>query len=73
MMMPAMFGQNPMTDARLAVRAMLGNQVAHWAPRLHARRTRETGRGHEARSPRDIAAYFRSCFEDYFRAAGVPP
>jgi hypothetical protein len=68
-----MFGQNPMNDARRAVRAMLGNQVAHWAPRLHARVTGETGRGSEPASPAEIAAYFRSCFDEYFRAAGIRP
>jgi SAM-dependent methyltransferase len=68
-----MFGQNPVKDARRAVRAILGNQVAHWAPRLHARLTGETGRGTEQGSPQDVAEYFRSCFEDYFRALDVAP
>jgi hypothetical protein len=68
-----MFGQNPLDDVRRAFRAILTNQVAHWAPRLYVRWTGQTGRGSAHESPRDIAEYFRRCFEDYFRVMGVPP
>jgi hypothetical protein len=68
-----MFGQNPVGDARRALRGMLTNQVARWAPRLYVRWTDQTGRGAEQESPREIAAYFRRCFEDYFRVVDVRP
>lgn len=62
-----------LSDARRVAQAVLTNQLARLAPRLYVRLTGQTGRGSEAESAAHIAAYFRQCFEDYFRILQVAP
>lgn len=49
-----------------AAKACATNCLAHAAPRLYTRLTGETGRGRGAESPREVADYFRRCFDEYF-------
>jgi SAM-dependent methyltransferase len=60
--------------ARRFVRASATNLIARVAPRAWIRLARQTGRGDDAQeTPAGIAAYFASCFGDYFQVLGVPP
>jgi len=68
-----MYGLNPIQDIRRAVRAILTNQIARFAPGWYLQLTRETGRGSAEESVEDIASYFEGCFADYFRVLEVDP
>lgn len=59
-------------DVGLALRAILANQLAKYAPSTYLRRTDHTGRGLAAEeSVQDLADYYRRCFDDYFARLGV--
>ena len=47
------------------LRAIATNQVAGWFPGWYVRITGQTGRGSEPETPAQVAAYFRTCFDDY--------
>ena len=66
-----MYGLSPVKDFRRAFRAMLTNQIAKYAPALYIRLTHETGRGGGAESIEEIAAYFETCFADYFKMLDI--
>lgn len=54
-------------DVGLALRAILSNQLAKYAPATYLRRTDHTGRGLAAEeSAQALADYYRLCFDDYF-------
>jgi hypothetical protein len=65
------YGVNVIDDATRAMRAILTNQVAKFAPHLYVRLTHQTGRGAAPESAQEIASYFETCFADYFRILGV--
>lgn len=52
-------------------RAMATNQLARFAPAAYVRLTGQTGRGSEDEGAGDIAAYFRTSFDDYFGRLGI--
>ena len=60
-------------DAKRIIKAILTNQIARFAPGVYVRLTKETGRGLGEESPVELAAYFRTCFDDYFAKLGVSP
>ena len=60
-------------DAKRIIKAILTNQIARFAPGIYVRLTGETGRGFGEESPVELAAYFRTCFDDYFAKLGVSP
>lgn len=66
-----MYGRKPMADASRAVRAILSNQLARYAPGLYVRLTGQTGRGSDPESPQEVAGYFQRCFGDYFEQLGL--
>jgi len=68
-----MYVQSPTADAKRIVHAVLTDQLAHFAPSLYVRLTGQTGRGAEEQSPRQIADYFRTCFDEYFPIQNVAP
>lgn len=68
-----MYGQNIRDDILRAGRAIVTDQIARWAPGFYVRLTRQTGRGAEGDSPREIADYFTRCFKDYFDILQVKP
>lgn len=68
-----MYGQHRMDDAKRIIHAMLTDQIAHFAPRLYVKLTGQTGRGAARESAREIADYFKQCFEEYFQALQVAP
>lgn len=68
-----MYGQHPLADAKRIIHAILTDQIAHFAPRLYIRLTGQTGRGASQESARQIADYFRSCFDEYFQMLGIEP
>jgi hypothetical protein len=68
-----MYGKNRVEDTKRALRAISTNQFARWAPRLYIRLTAQTGRGAEQDSPREVADYFRRCFDEYFEILQVRP
>lgn len=59
-------------DMARVLRAIGTDQVARVAPKLYLRLTGQTGRGAGEEAPADVAAYYRRCFDDYLRVAGVP-
>lgn len=66
-----MYGQHPLADARRAIHAILTDQIAHFAPGLYIKLTGQTGRGASPESTRQIADYFRNCFDEYFQVLGI--
>lgn len=52
-------------------KALMTNQIAHFAPSLYVRLTGETGRGLGEESSGQAADYFRACFDDYFEKLGI--
>lgn len=54
-------------------KAVASNQLARLAPSVYVRLTGQTGRGSEAESAADIAAYAQRCFDEYFDKLGVAP
>ena len=68
-----MYGQHPIADARRIAHAMLTDQIAHFAPRLYIKLTGQTGRGAAQESARQIADYFRKCFDEYFQVFAIEP
>ena len=68
-----MLGYSPFQNAKRVMRAALTNQLARFAPKLYVRLTGQTGRGSAEESAEEIAAYFRKCFDEYFRVLKVNP
>ncbi|MEA3643036.1 MAG: class I SAM-dependent methyltransferase [Lamprobacter sp.] len=66
-----MFKLKPINGAIRVVKAILTNQVARFAPDLYIRLTGQTGRGSEPETAKEVAVYFRQCFDDYFQRIGV--
>lgn len=66
-----MFVEHPAADLVRVLKACATNQYARFAPRRYLEATGETGRGAGEETVADIAAYFRSCFDDYFEQLGV--
>jgi hypothetical protein len=62
-----------MHDTKRVAKAVLTNQIAHFAPGMYMRLTGETGRGLGEESSGQVASYFRDCFDDYFSRLGVAP
>lgn len=60
-------------DAKRVIKAVLTNQIAHFAPGAYIWLTGETGRGLGEESSGQAASYFRTCFDDYFSRLGVSP
>lgn len=56
---------NSVDDLKTLVRATLTNQIARFAPRTYLNLTAQTGRGAGDDSSREVADYFRRCFDDY--------
>lgn len=71
--MPTMLGHHPIQDTKRVVRAALTNQLARFAPKLYVRLTGQTGRGSAEETAEEIAAYFRKCFDEYFRVLKIAP
>lgn len=68
-----MYGQNPIDDIKRAMRAIITDQLARWAPQFYVRITGQTGRGAEEDSAREVAEYFNRCFDEYFDVLQVRP
>lgn len=67
-----MFVERPIADLVRVLKACATNQYARFAPRRYLEATGETGRGAREESVAEIAAYFRSCFDEYFEELEVP-
>lgn len=59
-----------MSDLSRIARAMATNVLARAMPRAYIRLTRQTGRGSEEGSAREVADYFRACLADYLDLLG---
>jgi hypothetical protein len=66
-----MFGEKPLADVIRFFRAFLTNQIARWMPRRYVEWTEQTGRGADEESAEEIANYFRTCFDEYFRRLDI--
>lgn len=66
-----MYGKDFKRDAIRIIKAIITNQLAHWAPRFYIMLTKQTGRGAGEDSSREVANYFKNCFTDYFNILGV--
>lgn len=62
-----------LSDPLRVAKAVLTNQIARLSRRLYVRMTGETGRGQEAFSAAETAAYFRQCLADYFALLKLNP
>lgn len=62
-----------MSDFIRVARAAATNQLARFSPSLYVRLTGQTGRGSGEESSKDIAAYFRESFDDYFDRLRIKP
>lgn len=66
--------KSPVPDLVRVARAVATNQLARLAPAAYVRLTGQTGRGAEAESAGDVAAYFRQCIAAYLeRLAAAAP
>jgi SAM-dependent methyltransferase len=66
-----MYSKRPIRDALAVVRAAITNQFARLAPKTYFKAVRETGRGPNGGSERELAAYSRKCFDSYIDRLGT--
>lgn len=66
-----MYGENRLEDVIRFSKALLTNQVAHFAPQYYVRLTGETGRGRGKETSKEVADYFVNCFDDYFKILDI--
>lgn len=66
-----MHSKRPIGDALAVVRAAITNQFARLAPKSYFKAVRETGRGPNGGSERELAAYSRKCFDAYMDRLGT--
>lgn len=60
-----------MSEIVRIAKAVASNQLARLAPAVYVRLTGQTGRGSEAESAADIAAYAHRCYDEYFDKLGI--
>jgi SAM-dependent methyltransferase len=65
------YTENSVNDTILFLKALLSNQLARFAPSLYVKLTKQTGRGFEEETSRQVADYFIYCFQQYREQIGL--